>query len=590
MSQSRELKKTKKIYGEKFSHLCRELFPLILEQEGMLLQILQEKFSKNCNTLYETIEEYKLVDVDNFKELIYQSFDKSREEECEKDEKRNPYEILDEAGYELYECLTEEDMQKYERYYAPNEVLCTIFNGGRLNSRVCFWAVKKDVDKIKREDFKHPKKGDEYSTSVLAIQFDKSPNSNVEIISRYNHTVPNPNCTLNNNLDNIAEGLQKSFTRILEERGYHLNKTQKTDFEIPGYTLAGDGKYYKYNLEINGKYYCPGNIVIENGEAREIGKPEETILCDYFKIDLKEAKIESLIEYLEHDSFVDDLKDIEKIEVKKDKEERKKIIHIHKKREEETSSQEPIVIELNNDNQIIGYINKDIKTIGNNFLRYNKALTELSMPQVQAIGDYFLYYNKTLTELNMPQVEDIRDYFLYKNEALTELNMPQVEDIGDYFLNYNEALTELNMPQVQAIGNCFLYYNKALTGLNMPQVEAIGDYFLNYNEALTELSMPQVQAIGDHFLSYNEALTELNMPQVEVIGDCFLEYNKILPKVVEEIKKLSRIKYITPKEALKSALEQITTTKSSVQNVIQAEKNQSQIDTTKEGEILDEYY
>ena len=61
MSQSRELKKIKKIYGEKFSHLCRELFPLILEQEGMLLQILQEKFSKNCNTLYETIEEYKLL-------------------------------------------------------------------------------------------------------------------------------------------------------------------------------------------------------------------------------------------------------------------------------------------------------------------------------------------------------------------------------------------------------------------------------------------------------------------------------------------------------------------------------------------------
>lgn len=33
-------------------------------------------------------------------------------------------------------------------------------------------------------------------------------------------------------------------------------------FEIPGYTLAVDGKYYKYNMEIDGEYFCPDNIVI----------------------------------------------------------------------------------------------------------------------------------------------------------------------------------------------------------------------------------------------------------------------------------------------------------------------------------------
>lgn len=31
MSESKELKNIKKIYGEKFSYLCRELFPKILE-------------------------------------------------------------------------------------------------------------------------------------------------------------------------------------------------------------------------------------------------------------------------------------------------------------------------------------------------------------------------------------------------------------------------------------------------------------------------------------------------------------------------------------------------------------------------------
>ena len=298
-------------------------------------------------------------------------------------------------------------------------MLCTIHNGGRLNSKICFWAVKKDVDKIKREDFKNPKKSDEYSTSVLAIQFDRRHNSNVQIISRYNHTVPNPNCTLDNNLDNIAEGLQESFARVLEERGCYLNETQATDFEIPGYTLAGDGKYYKYNLEIDGKYYCPGNILIENGVAREIGKPEEVILSDYFKIDLKKGKIESLIEDMDHDSFVDDLIDIEKIEVKKDKEKQKKRIYIYKKREKENSVQEPIIVELDNDNQIIGYINKDLQAIGDNFLIYNKALTNLELPQVQNIEDYFLLTNKGLTKLDLPQVQTVGGYFLHNNTKVT---------------------------------------------------------------------------------------------------------------------------------------------------------------------------
>ena len=281
MAQSDELKKIKRIYGEKFSRLCRELFPQILDQEGALLKILQEKFSRNCNTLCESIEENGLKE--DFKDLIYTAFDDDREED-KKEDSRTPYEILDEAGYELHECLTEEDIQEYRKYYKENEVLCTIYNGGRLNSRVCFWATKKDVDQIEREDFEHPKKDDEYSTSVLAIQFDKQPKSRVEIISRYNHTVPNPNCTLNNNLNNIAEGLQESFARLLEERGYSLNAKETMKFEIPGYTLTSDGKYYKYNLEIDGKYYCPGNIVIEDGIAKEIGNPEEVILCDYFKI------------------------------------------------------------------------------------------------------------------------------------------------------------------------------------------------------------------------------------------------------------------------------------------------------------------
>ena len=548
MAQSDELKKIKRIYGEKFSRLCRELFPQILDQEGALLKILQEKFSRNCNTLCESIEENGLKE--DFKDLIYTAFDDDREED-KKEDSRTPYEILDEAGYELHECLTEEDIQEYRKYYKENEVLCTIYNGGRLNSRVCFWATKKDVDQIEREDFEHPKKDDEYSTSVLAIQFDKQPKSRVEIISRYNHTVPNPNCTLNNNLNNIAEGLQESFARLLEERGYSLNAKETMKFEIPGYTLTSDGKYYKYNLEIDGKYYCPGNIVIEDGIAKEIGNPEEVILCDYFKIDLKNKKVDSLIDNLIVDSFVGDLTDIEKIEVKKDKEKGKRLVIIYKKKEDDrTDDPEPIVIELDYDNQIVGYTNKELQNVGDNFLSHNRALTELNLPQVQSMGGNFLHCNEILAKLSLPQVQSIEDNFLYCNKALTELQLPQVQSIGDNFLYYNEALTEVSLPQVQSIEDNFLAENNVLTELNLPQVQSIGRDFLCWDEVLAKLSLPQVQSIEDSFLHGNRALTELNLPQVQSIGGNFLCCNEILAKLSLPQVKSIEDNFLTYNEAL----------------------------------------
>ena len=44
MADTPELKKIKKIYGEKFKNLCRSMFPVILEQEGTLLNILEKRF------------------------------------------------------------------------------------------------------------------------------------------------------------------------------------------------------------------------------------------------------------------------------------------------------------------------------------------------------------------------------------------------------------------------------------------------------------------------------------------------------------------------------------------------------------------
>ena len=245
MASDVELKKIKKKYGEKFMHMCRELFPTILEEEGALLSILGRKFANNSRTLYEDIHNNDLEE--NFKDFIYKIFDDNKSlEEQDVMPGKTPYELLDEAGYTLYECKTEEDIQKFKKYYKKGEALCT-FNGGRLDSCVVFFAVKKDADEIKREDFTNPKREDEYGTSVMSIQFSRGGLCTVSIKNRYNHTVNNPDATYGNDLDKIIMGLSESFKKLLAERGLQLTTRNIEKFEIPGYVVAEDGKYSKYN-------------------------------------------------------------------------------------------------------------------------------------------------------------------------------------------------------------------------------------------------------------------------------------------------------------------------------------------------------
>ena len=270
MTRDEELRKIKKVYGEKFMQMCRALFPTILEEEGRLFEILSSSFSNNSKTLYEDIKNRKLEYA--FKKFVNTKFGVLEETEVVTD--KSPYELLEEAGYDLYECKNEEEIQSFKKYYAKGEALCT-FNGGRLNSCVVFFAVKKDVEDIKREDFEEPEREDQYGTSVMGIQFNREGLCTVSIKNRYNHTVINPDATHGNNLENIIPGLTQSFKTLLQERGLELDISNCEQFTIPGYVVANDGKYYKYNIELGGTYYCPGNIVIKNNTPHNLGEKEK---------------------------------------------------------------------------------------------------------------------------------------------------------------------------------------------------------------------------------------------------------------------------------------------------------------------------
>ena len=358
MAESAELKKIKRIYGERFMHLCRDLFPTLLETEGKLLEILDATFGSNCSDLYEVITENFLED--EFKNFIYEKVDMESPDKTLVVEK-TPYELLEEAGYDLFECTSEAEIQQYKRYYASGEELCT-FNGGRLNRCIVFFAVRKDVDKIKRKDYTNPKREDRYGTSVMGIQFNKTGTCTVSIKNRYNHRVNNPDATYGNDLDRIIPGLTQSFKNLLQGRGLTFDDGNKEEFEIPGYVVAEDGKYYKYNMEYEGVYYCPQNMLIAGNEVYRL--PNHQMLIDYFVVDFKEKTIDVFDKGTVRDCFPDEFTSCERMEIVKEPGARKLVVH-------KKESHSPIVIEINEDNEIVGYENYELENVGNRFLSKN---------------------------------------------------------------------------------------------------------------------------------------------------------------------------------------------------------------------------
>ena len=523
MPDSKELNRIKKKYGENFMKLCRDLFPTILEMSGRLEEILSMSFAGNTRTLYEDIVSNGLEG--KFKNYIYSKIDvEDPEKKIIMD--KTPYELLDEAGYVLTECFSEDEIQKFRKYYAPKEELCT-FNGGRLKRNIVFFAVKKNANDIKRENFKKPEREDEYGTSVMGIQFNREGLCTVSIKNRYNHTVNNPDATYGNDLDRITPGLTQSFARLLKkDYDLELNDANVEKFTIPNYVVANDGKYYRYNTEIEGIYYCPGNVIIENGSAKKIENPESQMLIDYFILDMKNKSID-LYDPRIDDSFVNGLRDLSMANFQIERTENGgKKITIQKRQKD------PIIIGIDKDNRIIEYVNHELKNVEDNFLVHNTNLCNLDIPNVIQIGQNFLYNNKGLKNLELSKLTSVGDAFLARNVILKEINCPNLKNVGFAFLLENEDLNSLNLPSLEKVEANFLSSNRKLNNLHAPNLKQVGDFFLFNNEELLKLNLPNLSEVGDHFLINNESLREFEAKNLKKVGLAFLGYNENLRKLV----------------------------------------------------------
>ena len=509
-----DLKLIKKYYGENMMHLCRTLFPTILETKGLLFSLLEREFA-HTRHLYNDIIEYNLQD--EFRDYIYSLLDENKEEVVVTE--KSVKELLDEAGYVLYECKTEEDIQSFRKYYIKKEELCT-FDGGRLERCYVFFAVKKDVDRIKRRNFLNPKRDDLYGTSVISIQFSRGDVNTLSIKNRYNHTVENPDATISNNLENIIPGLTKSFER---EYGLNINQNgnSKINFLDFGYVKANDGKYYKFNYEINNIYYGPDNIIIDNFEVKRYEK-EKYLILDYFMLDLVNKKI-ILYDNSLRDSFVDGLENIEKIEINNT--DNGKIIKIVYDIDKEA------IIEVDKQNRIISYKNDNLKEVGDDFLCESFYLQRISLENVNKIGDNFLQNNFAVKEMNLLNVVEIGNNFMESNNNVEIVNLPNLLIIGDAFFYGNTIIKEVNLPLITSIGNSFMYDNENLEKLDLSSVISIGNDFLSNNRILNMINISNVITIGDGFLQYNTELEELDIGKVTSIGYDFLLVNKKMKKI-----------------------------------------------------------
>ena len=504
-------------YGEEMSHFVRDNFSTILETEGLIVSLLDSNFAPN-KFLYQDLVNNDLIN--DFCNYINGLTNKKM---GNVETNKTPFELLDDAGYKLYECKTIDEVESFKKFYAKNEELCT-FKGNRLKKCHVFFAVKKNINDIVRSA--DPKREDEYGTSVISIQFSKGDINTLSIKNRYNHTVKNPDATFGNNLDNIIPGLTDSFTKkynfnIISNKG-------KLDITHLDYKQANDYKFYPYNYEYNNIYYGMNNTIIDNGRLIDTYSDRSRyIIIDYFILDLSEKKMFLYDESIS-DSFINSFNKIEKVSINKTK---------YGKQINIINDGKLVIIKIDKQNRIISYENKNDTIIENNFLILNKTLENIDIPNVTYIGNNFLYKNENIKEIFLPKIQTIKNNFLNCNSILNNINVESATYIGDNFLYKNENLKNINLPNVISIGNNFILCNNNLEDINIENVTAIGNNFLWENRKLKTIKLNNANVIGDNFLTENEILEYIYAPKLEIIGNSFLYSNLNLKRIeLEKIK------------------------------------------------------
>ena len=549
-------------YGEKFAKLCRELFPNIFEHKKELPEFLIKHFD-NIPTLYDDI----LLSKEDFRDFVFSSLNFTQKTNLVKTDK-SPEQLMDEAGYYLFpECKKERDLKKFKKYYDSKDMLCTFYSKRLQTCRVWF-AVKKelldDIDAIKKEY--PPKRQDAYGTSVISIQFTKGKVNYLSIKNRYNHSVKdqNPDCTYNNNLDNIVLGLTYAFCK---HKGLNISKIEDDtptpfcdNMKRKNYIMDKNGKFYKIKKYLSkGKLCFNNNIITDDNSIIHFDK-SNFVIFDTYILSLKHKKIIDLnkLQFFDNetvnnifnflsknedtndkltDAFIQSIGNINKLKISYNKD-KNKVITLT------PENGEDVIIVLDKFDNIIKYSNPNIFEIKNNFLTENKHIQEIYLPNAMVIGNNFLTNCECVQKYDFQSVEVIGNKFLSNCKNLQSICLPKAKIIGNEFLYNAQNLTNIDLPCVTTIGDEFNYRNCCILSITLPKVENIGNKFLGENNSLNFVNLPQVKQIGNNFLVMNNSLKEINIPKIENVGTDFLISHHKKKKVLKNTKLKEKKKII----------------------------------------------
>ena len=534
LNENEDLRYIKKHYGERFAQFCRSNFPTILETPGALKKIISENFAQT-RSLFDDLT-LNQEDFDNFNNFVNSMFFMLYHANNENEYVINtatPEELFDKAGYILYpECKTVEDVEKFKHYYTEGEVICTYMDvQDRLDNCRIWFAVKKNVNKISRKI--PPDRQDEYGTSVLSLQFDKSLLNTLSIKNRYNHginrEIRNPDATFSNNLENIYPGLTEAFARKYD---LNLFDSAITEFKnsLYSYILGNDGKLYRSNTCINGDNYyavgdnklafCENNVIVDNNKVIKYEK-DKFLLFDGFIIDLHKKIITSYLNG-SNDEFIKSIGKYKDIIISNEDENGNKTITII------PASGKDIEIMIDKHNSIISYNNENVTEVGDTFLALCQNVSNLNMPNLKKAGKCFLNDNLFLQTYNLESLEEVGDCFMPNNIALPELDMPSLKKVGDYFFSFNDTIEKVNLPSLEFVGNRFLCSNEQIKDLNLPCLKLVGNNFLSTNNGLKTFDAQNLEEVGDYFLRSCSQLDTLNVKNLVHAGNGFVEINKKL--------------------------------------------------------------
>lgn len=190
------------------------------------------------------------------------------------------------AGYNKVIFDDEKEILDCKKYYKQGEVICTYNNlQSRMKEYHMLVAVKENIDKIERA--KKPQREDEYGTSILNIQIARN-GSHMSIKNRYNHTVSQPDSTLNNNLDMLYPGLQGmvlgyyGFASLNSNKAYYDHIVNINNIYLKYYTERNNVYFGAFVLDgVNGVRFTDTSRYYITGNEKENKYNNEPLVLDF---------------------------------------------------------------------------------------------------------------------------------------------------------------------------------------------------------------------------------------------------------------------------------------------------------------------